>query len=468
MGCQSTQLQTPAPDTGGIVELNRQLGRGVNLGNALEAPWEGAWGVRLEEGFFELIREAGFKTIRLPVSWTHHAGRAAPYTIDPAFFSRVDWAVTQATRRGLNIVVNVHHYDELNANPQAEEARYLSIWRQIAERYRNQPGSVYFELLNEPHGRFNDNPQLWNDLLAKALRVVRESNPSRAVIVGPVGWNSLWRLSELRLPDDPNLIVTFHYYDPLEFTHQGAEWLNPVPPTGVVWRENQGAFAAGWQNWSWGSRVGFVGEALEITYQEGWAGFYLHSDAGVEGYDRLAFRTSAPVSLQVSCRRDAPAKAVTTSGGVETVVNLSECGNPSRLTDLILQNNSPNARAAFRLERLELRGPGSPLALLTHQQNAIAQAMEFAQRWAEQNRRPIFVGQFGAYEKGDLDSRVRWTGAVRSELEKRNFSWAYWEFAAGFGIYDRTTRQWRTPLLKALVPEQPKLAAALEHHHHHH
>lgn len=50
---------------------------------------------------------------------------------------------------------------------------------------------------------------------------------------------------------------------------------------------------------------------------------------------------------------------------------------------------------------------------------------------------------------------MRWTGAVRSELEKRNFSWAYWEFAAGFGIYDRTTRQWRTPLLKALVPEQP-------------
>jgi hypothetical protein len=312
---------------------------------------------------------------------------------------------------------------------------------------------VYFELLNEPHGRFNDNPELWNDLLAKALRVVRESNPSRAVIVGPVGWNALWRLPELRLPADRHLIVTVHYYEPFAFTHQGAEWVSPSPPTGVTWTPTQGTFAAGWQDWSWDSQIGFVGQALEVTYQKGWAGFYLHSDFGADGYDSLAFKTGAPVSLQVSCRRDTPAKAVTTAGdGAETRVRLTECGNPSKLTDLILQNNTPNAQPTFHLEELELRGPGRTLSLLSNQQNAIAQALEFAQRWALQNQRPIFVGEFGAYEKGDLDSRVRWTRAVRSEIEKREFSWAYWEFGAGFGLYDRAARQWREPFLKALLP----------------
>lgn len=452
-GCNSAQVQSPAPQTGDIFQLNRQLGSGVNFGNALEAPREGQWGMQLEESFFDLVKQGGFKTIRLPISWTHHTSKTAPYTVDPAFFTRIDWAITQATQRGLNLIVNVHHYDEFNANPQAEEARYLAIWQQIAERYKNQPSSVYFELLNEPHDAFSNNAQLWNDLLAKALTVVRQSNPSRAVIVGPVDWNSLWRLPELRLPTrDRNLIVTVHYYEPFAFTHQGAEWISPSPPTGVTWTGTQGEFASGWQNWSWDSQVRFVGQVLEITYQKGWAGFYLHSDTGVEGYSSIAFKTNPSINLLVSCRRDTTAKTVTAAGSAETVVDFSECGNPSKLTDLTLQNNSPNTQPTFRLEGLELRGPGRTLNLLSNQRNAIAQALDFAQRWAAQNNRPIFVGEFGAYERGDLDSRVRWTSAVRSEFEKRDFSWAYWEFGAGFGVYDRTTRQWRTSLLRALIP----------------
>ncbi len=73
-------------------DYNRLLGRGMNLGNALEAPNEGEWGLTLKEDYFEAIRRAGFDSVRIPIRWSAHAGAYAPYTIDERFFSRVDWA----------------------------------------------------------------------------------------------------------------------------------------------------------------------------------------------------------------------------------------------------------------------------------------------------------------------------------------------------------------------------------------
>lgn len=104
LGC--SQSATLASD---VFEANRLLGPGINFGNALEAPKEGDWGMVLEPEFFDLVKQAGFNHIRLPVSWTYHAEKIPPYAIDPKFFARVDWALEQATQRGLRIVLNVHH-----------------------------------------------------------------------------------------------------------------------------------------------------------------------------------------------------------------------------------------------------------------------------------------------------------------------------------------------------------------------
>ena len=65
-------------------------------------------------------------------------------------------------------------------------------------------------------------------MLAGALKIVREKNPTRLVVVGPVGWNNINELAKLQLPeDDRRLVVTVHYYEPFHFTHQGAEWAGP-------------------------------------------------------------------------------------------------------------------------------------------------------------------------------------------------------------------------------------------------
>lgn len=305
------------------------LGAGINFGNALEAPAEGEWGLVLREQYFDLVKEAGFKTVRLPVSWAPHASTKPPYVIDSNFFNRVDWACNQAVKRGLNVIVNVHHYDELNHNPEREAARYLAIWKQIAERYRSQPPGVYFELLNEPHDGYDKNPQKWNEHLMRALDVVRQSNPDRGVIIGPVAWNSIGSLEKLAIPaNDEHLIVTVHYYLPFEFTHQGADWV-------------EGSNA--WLGTKW--------------------------------------------------------------------------------------TGTPQEKAAVRAD--------------------LDKALNFARK---QNRQ-LLLGEFGAYSKAKMDSRIRWTGFVRSEAEKRGISWAYWEFGSGFGVYDPKAKRWRVPLLQSLIPD---------------
>lgn len=316
----------PAPgDAAGadIFERNRRLSRGVNFGNALEAPTEGAWGLTLKEDWFRLVAEAGFRSVRIPVKWSGHAAAAAPYAIETAFFARIDWAVAAALKHGLAPIVNVHHYDEMASDPAAHKDRWLGLWKQIAGRYRDQGPDVFFEILNEPNSALT--AALWNQYLLEALAVIRASNPDRAVVIGPVDWNNVNRLKDLVLPEaDRNLIATFHYYLPFPFTHQGAEW---------------------------------------VEGSDAWLG--------------------------------------TTWGGADEA--------------------------------------------------AVLKDFEMARAWGEARGRPILVGEFGAYSKAEQASRVRWTTFVARTAEKAGFSWAYWEFGAGFGIYDPAGNRWRDDLKNALV-----------------
>jgi endoglucanase len=322
-----THHVTPtAPQRVDVYEPRAQLGRGVNLGNALEAPNEGEWGMTLQAEYFQLIKEAGFNSVRIPIRWSSHADSAPPYTIDPAFFARVDWAVDQALSSGLVAVINMHHYDELFADLPGNQARFIALWEQIAAHYQGYGEHLIFEILNEPHDQLNFST--WNQLLLATLKVIRSTNPQRDVIVGGADYNSISMLDSLQLPaGDHHLIPTFHYYLPFHFTHQGAEWVS------------------GSDAW------------LGTTWQ----------------------------------------------------------GTPA-------------------------------------EEGAVAQDLDYAVSWAIEHQRPLYMGEFGAYSKADMDSRARWTSYVARQAEARGISWAYWEFGAGFGVYDREVQDWNQPILQALIP----------------
>ena len=307
-------------------KLQPAFGRGINLGNALEAPNEGEWGVTLEESYFTAIAAAGFDSVRIPVRWSAHADESAPYRIDPKFFERVDWAVRQSLKHKFVPIVNVHHYGEIMERPDEHRERFVALWRQIAEHYKDQPPALAFELLNEPQSKLS--AEKWNDMLAETLAVVRQTNPTRKVVIGPVQFNSIAQLAHLKLPaDDRNLVVTVHYYDPFKFTHQGAAWL---------------------------------GDESRAWLGTKWTGTSAEKQAVIREFDR-------------------------------------------------------------------------------------------AVRWAVEHERPIYLGEFGVYEKADLELRARWSKFIADESAKRKMGAAYWEFCSGFGAYNASTGEWIAPLKNALL-----------------
>ncbi|MBD3223204.1 MAG: cellulase family glycosylhydrolase [Caldithrix sp.] len=314
------------PNAIDVYEQNAKLAQSVNLGNALEAPNEGDWGVYLQENYFKEIKAKNFTAVRIPIRWSAHAANDSPYTIDSEFAARVDWAIGQAFKYNLAAVINIHHYEAIMNEPLKHKNRLLALWRQIGQRYQNYPEDLFFEVLNEPHNELN--PALWNTFLAEAIKLIRKSNARRTLIVGTAEWGGLGALADLVLPQDDNLIVTFHYYNPFEFTHQGAEWVD-------------GSDA--WMGTSWTG---------------------------------------------------------------------------------------------------------------THEQKeAVRNDFKQAAQWAATHDVPLFMGEFGAYRKADMRYRTQWTAFVRSEAERHGFSWAYWEFCSGFGIYDASENVWRDSLLNALIPQ---------------
>lgn len=206
------------------------VGKCVNLSNTLEAPKEGDWGATFQDDDFRIISKAGFRTVRIPVRWSTHAQATPPYTIDPAFLARVHHVVDLAIASRLNVILNVHHYQELMTEPAGNADRFAGIWRQVAASFASAPASVWFELLNEPENKLNDSNL--PAILRPALAAVRVTNPTRPVLIGGQSWSSLASLDTLKLPDDPYVVPTFHYYEPFAFSSQGADWMPNPPPFG--------------------------------------------------------------------------------------------------------------------------------------------------------------------------------------------------------------------------------------------
>ena len=227
---------TPAPAAVATTGATLRLGKCVNVSNMLEAPREGDWGRAIAADDFTQIAAQGFATVRLPVRFSNHAATTAPYAIEPAFMDRVEQVVDSARAAGLRVILDLHHYEDPQGNvftdPAGQAARFAALWKQIGERFRTKDANVWFELLNEPHGTLTH--ANLRAVLDPALREVRLTNPTRPVVIGGESWSGINSLATLPLPDDAYLVATFHYYDPFAFTHQGAPWITPVMPTGVL------------------------------------------------------------------------------------------------------------------------------------------------------------------------------------------------------------------------------------------
>jgi endoglucanase len=224
----ATLLASTAPAAGPPKSL--PVGACINMGDQLEAQSETAHGgARIEAADFKRIRAAGFTTVRIPVRWSDKTGDGPDYKIDPKWMARVTEVVDQALAANLNVILNDHHFNALDDDPPANSAKLAAIWQQVAAHFANRPTkTLWFEIENEPHEKLTN--AILDETLAPALAAIRASNPKRPVVIGGDNWSGIDSLATLELPDDPNVYPTFHYYEPFDFTHQGAGWVKPAPP----------------------------------------------------------------------------------------------------------------------------------------------------------------------------------------------------------------------------------------------
>ena len=302
---------------------NRRLGRGVNI-IGYDPLWRSPDQARFQTEHFRLLKEAGFQSVRINLHPFRQMDREKDWALRDTWFATLDWAVKEATAQGLMVILDFHEFDAMGKDPEANHSKFLAFWRQLSAHCAKAADNVVFEIMNEPSKKLT--PALWNEYLREALAVMREKNPTRTVIIGPAFWNSIDHLSELELPDDDrNLIVTVHYYKPMEFTHQGAAWAGQKDKSGVNW--------------------------------------------GTEAERKIVQNDFAKVAT-----------------------------------------------------------------------------------WAKAHNRPIFLGEFGAYDKAPMESRGRYTDAVARTAESLGWSWAYWQFDNDFVLYDIPARRWVEPIREALIP----------------
>ena len=449
-------------------QVSAALGQGINFGNSLEAPREGDWGAGLDESYFRIVADAGFDHVRLPVSWAAYASETAPYTIpdgvDPSIvgqpysniWERVDWAIDQAEANDLMIIVNMHHYDEAHLDPLGHRDRIIGMWEQIAPRYANAGDHVVFELFNEPNEQFTAQPQLWNDLLADLLEVVRETNPTRPVLVGPVGFNSIEFLDDMVLPDDDYLISTVHLYEPFDFTHQGAPWVTPTPAFGVDWTADSFGLGSGLADSSWDSEASIQNGQLRVDYSRQWSGFGADYGSAV-GFTELRFDASGVGSLQIGCQTPGSdeldeARIDIGAQAQSFTIDLSQC--PRSATGFGLMNSHPNAQPLL-LSNFEVCSTARGCEdVVSTAEDSLRGWVQEADEWSDRTGVPIHIGEFGAYDgegRVPLDDRAEWTATVVDEANRLDIPFSYWEFHADFAAFDLSTNSWIAELRQALI-----------------
>ncbi len=229
------------------------MGRGINLGNVLNAPIEGNWAAAVEESYFDDISLIGFKTVRIPIRFDNHTtslssviytdnsgnyiGNIDNYTVDETFLNRIEQVIDWSISKGLVTIIDVHgdkwfweSYDETSPNYKtgndllAAEDRFKEIWKAISIRFQSKSDLLLFEIMNEPF--FSMSASQVNTTNSEILSIIRQTNSNRNIIItggGNNSFNAPLQISDAIINSDSHLIATFHYYKPFNFTSSSQE-----------------------------------------------------------------------------------------------------------------------------------------------------------------------------------------------------------------------------------------------------
>ena len=208
----------------------QRLSKAVNITRWFWYP-EGSgkayWENYMTDADLKLLHDIGVLSVRLVISPTYFYQIADPATLNPDMIGYLDKAVDRLLAADLGVVIDMHDQDkdawQFNAN---YVDGFMTFWPTLAKRYANRdPDRVIFEMLNEP--TFSNDAERWAKIQQRWVQAMRQAVPNHTLIVTGNDWGGISGL--LRLPPlaDKNLVYSFHFYDPMEFTHQGATWAGP-------------------------------------------------------------------------------------------------------------------------------------------------------------------------------------------------------------------------------------------------
>jgi hypothetical protein len=172
-----------------------------------------------------LMARLGFDHARLSIDPEPLTQRPLTDGLNAEFLGRLDRAVDQMLAQGLAVIVDIHPEEpykfRLRSGSDGAE-RFVAMWRRLAAHYASRDAErVFFEVMNEPEV---DDPYRWAGIQDKVIAAIRAEAPKNTIIAGGANFDSLPDFLAVTPVADGNVIYNFHFYEPYQFTHQGAGW----------------------------------------------------------------------------------------------------------------------------------------------------------------------------------------------------------------------------------------------------
>jgi endoglucanase len=227
----SAAAQSPSQPNSLAIERARLLHRGVNA-SMWFAQANDYSPARLRSYTtaedIRVMHRMGFDHVRLSIDGDELLRNAPPNGLNASFVAELDSVVRTMLDNQLRVIVDVHPSAEFKqklTTDDAAAARFVALWSALAGHFAGtDPARVFFEVLNEPE--FTDTQQ-WSLLQTRAIAAIRRAAPQHTVIATAPRYSGLTDLLPFEPVSDPNVIYTFHDYEPFPFTHQGATWTSP-------------------------------------------------------------------------------------------------------------------------------------------------------------------------------------------------------------------------------------------------
>ncbi|MBR5688629.1 MAG: cellulase family glycosylhydrolase [Prevotella sp.] len=214
-----------------------RIKRGTNLSHWLSQSEQRGEARRLhiQEDDFERLEKLGFDFVRIPIDevqfWDEDGKQL------PEAWGLLKNALDLARKHNLRAIVDLHiirshYFNAVNESDKAANTLFTSeksqqdlinLWYQLSDSLKNYSTDwVAYEFMNEPVAEEHEQ---WNQLVAKVHKALREREPDRTLVIGSNMWQSYGTMKYLKVPEgDKNIILSFHYYNPMILTHYGAWW----------------------------------------------------------------------------------------------------------------------------------------------------------------------------------------------------------------------------------------------------